>query len=309
MPETVAGWRRQRREAAGAVEGRSRWRELARWGTFETDPQVLSELRRLVASEMARNERSAEVAFPDGLAGELWLLALEREAAVWDPGGFPRGDAAQSAWTAARFRELDVPWMAVRDADGAWRQLGSEMPVRALPVELQRSAYPLPMPDLVREASAAGGVHWSLLAAVAREESRWDPSALSVVGARGLMQLMPGTARAVAAQLGWEPLALDRLFEARTNLLLGAAELGRLERAFEGLRAPAVAAYNAGEAQARLWLEQCGERCTDGRYVAGISFTATRDYTAAVLAAASAYRELYSEDSQAAPAAGENVSD
>jgi soluble lytic murein transglycosylase len=85
---------------------------------------------------------------------------------------------------------------------------------------------------------------------------------------------------------------VDDLFDPRTNLGLGAAELGRLLELFEGRRAPAVAAYNAGEVQAGIWLEQCGGACPDALYVANISFAATRAYTAAVLAAADAYAAL-----------------
>jgi len=233
---------------------------------------------------------------PHGLAGELWRLGLVHEAVVWDPAGFPRHVAAETRWTAARFLEQGVPWRAIRAADGAWHQLGAEMPLRALPADLRRAAFPLPGAALVREAAAGAGIDWSLLAAVVREESRWDPRAQSAVGARGLAQLMPATAQGVAARLGRPAPDPDELFEPGTNLVLAAAELGRLLELFGGRRAPAVAAYNAGEAQARLWLTQCGGAgCTDGRYVAGITFAATRAYTAEVLAAAAAYAELGSD--------------
>ena len=69
----------------------------------------------------------------------------------------------------------------------------------------------------------------------------------------------------------------------------------RLLEVFDGAAAPAVAAYNAGEAQAGLWLEFCGEGCTEELYLLNITFTATRNYTAQVLAAAAAYQELYPE--------------
>jgi soluble lytic murein transglycosylase-like protein len=83
---------------------------------------------------------------------------------------------------------------------------------------------------------------------------------------------------------------------------LGAAEIGRLLRVFSGRQAPAIAAYNAGEDQARLWEDQCGEGCTDALYLVNISFSATRDYTGAVMASALSYESLYG----ATPAAAEN---
>ena len=73
-------------------------------------------------------------------------------------------------------------------------------------------------------------------------------------------------------------------------------------RVFSGRQAPAIAAYNAGEDQARLWEDQCGEGCTDALYLVNISFSATRDYTGAVMASALSYESLYG----ATPAAAEN---
>ncbi len=135
---------------------------------------------------------------------------------------------------------------------------------------------------------------------MAREESRWNPKALSAVGARGLVQLMPATARAVAMRLGESPPTPEGLFDPQTSLELGAAELGRLLAEFGGRRAPAIAAYNAGEHQAKLWLDQCGARCTDDLYIATISFAATRSYTSTVLASASFYSSLYPPEHAAA---------
>jgi soluble lytic murein transglycosylase len=111
---------------------------------------------------------------------------------------------------------------------------------------------------------------------------------------------MPATAVSVAERIGRpEPTAED-LFDPRVNLELGAAELGRLVEVFGGLRAPAIAAYNAGEMQAKLWLDQCGPSCPDALYLLNISFGATRSYTAGVMAAAINYAELY-------PVKGEGV--
>jgi len=135
-----------------------------------------------------------------------------------------------------------------------------------------------------------------LLAGVAREESRWDPRALSAVGARGLVQLMPTTAIAVAATCDLPKPSADDLFDPGLNLRIGATELGRLIETFGGRWAPAVAAYNAGEIQARLWLDQCGSDCTSALYLQNISFGSTRAYTAGVLAAAFNYGELYGDN-------------
>jgi soluble lytic murein transglycosylase-like protein len=280
-----------------ADEG-SLWHALGRWAVLEPDPGELRLLRGMVTAAFASFGSATDPAFPQGLAAELWNIGLESEAALWDSAGWPRSHAVESAWTASQMLTHGFPWRSTRIADGAWRQAGSEVPTCVLPVDLRRALYPLPEPALVREAAARGGVHWSLLAGVAREESRWEPRALSAVGARGLVQLMPSTAAAVAANSGLPTPSADDLFDPSLNLQLGATELGRLIETFGGRWAPAVAAYNAGEVQARLWLDQCGSECTNALYLQNISFGSTRAYTAGVLSAAVSYGELYGNNGE-----------
>ncbi len=291
--EEIGEWRARRLHAVENAQGRSRWRALGMWATLEPDPRQLEAIRRQVGASIENQEDFSQGWFRPGLAAELWKIGLESEAGRWDPTGFPNTNAVRSAWTAARFVEFGMPWSAVRMADGAWRQAGSEVPLRGFSLDFQKTAFPLPYRPQVVAAAEAGGVDWSLLAAVAREESRWNPRALSAVGARGLVQLMPATARAVAVRLDESPPTPEGLFDPQTSLVLGAAELGRLLAEFGGHRAPAIAAYNAGEQQARLWLELCGAGCSDDLYIATISFAATRSYTSTVLAGASMYSSLY----------------
>jgi len=276
--DEVEDWRRRSVLEVDSTEGRSRWLALGRWAALEPDKQVLAAIRQRVEVELGWAQRTGIPEFEPGLAAELWNIGLESEAARWDSSGFPRSDAVASTWSAARFLEFGFPRRATRVADGAWRQAGSEVPSR------------------VRSSAATANVDWSLLAAVVREESRWDAHALSAVGARGLVQLMPATAIAVAARVGAPEPTRDDLFDPRISLELGAVELGRLVEVFGGQRAPAVAAYNAGEAQARLWLDQCGSGCTEALYLMNISFASTRNYTADVLSAATVYAEMYPAD-------------
>jgi len=298
--EEISEWRARRLHAVESAQGRSRRRALGIWANLEPDPRQLEGIRIQVGASSENQESFSQTWFRPGLAAELWKIGLETEAGRWDPTGFPNTNAVRSAWTAARFVEFGMPWIAIRMADGAWRQAGSEVPLRGFSLDFQKTAYPLPDRPQVEAAAKAGGVDWSLLAAVAREESRWNPRALSAVGARGLVQLMPATARAVAVRLGESPPTPEGLFDPQTSLVLGAAELGRLLTEFGGRRAPAIAAYNAGEHQAGLWLEQCGAACTDDLYIATISFRATRSYTSTVLAGASMYTSLYASKPPAA---------
>jgi soluble lytic murein transglycosylase-like protein/tetratricopeptide (TPR) repeat protein len=289
----VKEWRERRSQEVEKTAGRSRWLALGRWAALEPDSGEHEHIRERVAVEFEALGGEGEPTLGPSLARQLWDMGLESEGARWDPGAFPRGDAVASAWSATRMLEHRFPWRSTRIADGAWRQAGSEVPTCALPEGLRMALYPLPDPQLVRAAAARRGIDWSLLAAVAREESRWDPGAVSAVGARGLVQLMPATAAGVAERIGRAKPTGGDLFDPETSLDLGAAELARLLEVFDGRLGPVVAAYNAGEIQARLWLDQCGPACDDALYLLNISFSATRTYTADVLAAAVSYSDLY----------------
>jgi soluble lytic murein transglycosylase-like protein len=99
------------------------------------------------------------------------------------------------------------------------------------------NAVPPHLAEAVREAAKAHGVDPRLVAAIARRESAWNPNAVSGVGACGLMQLMPDTARYVG---------VTDVFDARQNLLGGARYLRTLLDTFHGDLDLTLAAYNAG---------------------------------------------------------------
>jgi soluble lytic murein transglycosylase len=106
---------------------------------------------------------------------------------------------------------------------------------------------------------AGGNTEPALLFAVIRQESGFDVGAMSPAGARGLMQLMPGTAIAIASQLG-QPLSLSRLMmDGLYNIDLGRGYLQQLIEDFGGSYALAIASYNAGPGRIRQWLAEYGD--------------------------------------------------
>ena len=111
----------------------------------------------------------------------------------------------------------------------------SAAPKQARPLA-EACGIPKPFIGAFRKAARETGLPVSLLAAVAWEESRMNPQALSGAGARGLLQLMPGTAKALST-------ASD---DPRANILAGARYLGQLVDRFDGNLELALAAYNAG---------------------------------------------------------------
>ncbi|GEA18880.1 MAG: soluble lytic murein transglycosylase [Moorella sp. (in: firmicutes)] len=153
-----------------------------------------------------------------------------------------------------------------------------------------RVFYPLPYIEIIVNYAHQEGLDPLLVAAVTRVESKFYPRAQSAQGARGLMQLMPETARLAAGQLGL-PYDPDRLFSPEYNLRLGSWYLAALLREFGDLT-PALAAYNGGRGNVHNWLER---RIWDGssRNLSQVPFPETREFVRQVLQNYRIYRILY----------------
>jgi soluble lytic murein transglycosylase len=158
--------------------------------------------------------------------------------------------------------------------------------------EAGRLAYPAAFPEQVELESAETGLPAGLLWAIMRQESSFDPGARSPVGATGLLQLMPATARDEAGRLGLAGFAVADLERLEPNLHLGAAHLERLIEFMDGERVAAIAAYNAGVAPAERW-RRFPEASDPEGYVERIPFRETRRYVKAVIANAARYEDLY----------------
>ncbi|MFG6666785.1 transglycosylase SLT domain-containing protein [Halomonas sp. HNIBRBA4712] len=131
------------------------------------------------------------------------------------------------------------------------------------------------------------GVDPYLLMAITRRESAYNPVALSPAGARGLMQLMPGTAAQVARQLGLSDPGPYGVLDPELNIRLGSTYLRDKLSRYQGNRLAAAAAYNAGPGRVDQWLGS-GVESFD-LFVESIPFRETRDYVQAVLS----YRVIF----------------
>jgi soluble lytic murein transglycosylase len=142
-------------------------------------------------------------------------------------------------------------------------------------------AFPSPYPDVVRRAEKAEGLPAGLLWAVMRQESAFDPEAVSPARALGLMQLLPETARVAAADLALsseEP----RLTNPAYAIVVGAHVLRRLLDQFHGSVPLALAAYNGGSEPVERWVSRAPGMQLD-TFVERIPFKETRDYVAKVM--------------------------
>ena len=153
-------------------------------------------------------------------------------------------------------------------------------------------AWPTAFDRAVERAAGASGVEPALVWAIMREESGYQPDALSVVGARGLTQIMPDTGRRLAADLGAAGFDPVELFVPERNVELGAFYLSQLLQRFDGRASAAIASYNAGPEAVARWLAAAAA-AEDDEWVEGIPYDQTRSYVKRVLRSLHVYRTLY----------------
>ncbi|HET9209274.1 MAG TPA: transglycosylase SLT domain-containing protein [Thermoanaerobaculia bacterium] len=169
----------------------------------------------------------------------------------------------------------------------------SRVPLALQPPEYRRLLYPFPYRQNILAVGPIRGVDPNLLAALIREESHFDTSMLTPASSRGLTHLSLTTARRLAGQLNLQQrLSPEDLYRPEVSISLGAAYLGALLKDFSGSTVAAVAAYDAGEAEALLWRSQCFTQEPEELYTK-LGTAETRDYVRRVLGAWEEYRELY----------------
>ncbi|HYU88868.1 MAG TPA: transglycosylase SLT domain-containing protein [Gemmatimonadales bacterium] len=154
-----------------------------------------------------------------------------------------------------------------------------------------RVIFPWPNRRAVEAEAAEFGIDPLLLVAIVRQESVFDAQALSPAGARGLAQLLPGTAALTARGLD-VTFYPEWITVPDLNLHLGAAHLQELLQRFGGRVDAAAAAYNAGGAPVKRWLERPGADDPD-EFIELIPYQETRGYVRAVLRNRELYRALY----------------
>jgi soluble lytic murein transglycosylase len=230
-------------------------RDLAR-------PRILLEAG-LVVEALAELDRLFSRA--RGLADRLVLAQLYAEA-----GNFNRPQRLMVDAYGARLAGMPAP----EDLDVWWH------------------AWPIPFTNPFREVAARGvRVEPGLVYAVMREESGYRPEALSVVGARGLLQIMPETGDRLARREALSSFAHDDLFVPQINIRLGSSYLAQFMERFEGRTSAVIASYNAGPEAVSRWIEE--GPVSDDEWVEAIPYDQTRGYVKRVLRSLHVYRVLY----------------
>jgi len=157
--------------------------------------------------------------------------------------------------------------------------------------DLVKARFPRPYAQTFKKLARKRNIDENWALAIARQESAFNPRARSRVGARGLMQLMPRTAVETARNHKVSYRSRNQLFNPATNISLGTAYLGDMLKKFNGNRALASAAYNAGPHRVSRWMKERGTLPLDV-WIESIPFKETRRYVKNVLT----YRVIYQLD-------------
>ncbi|CAN5274150.1 lytic transglycosylase domain-containing protein [soil metagenome] len=156
--------------------------------------------------------------------------------------------------------------------------------------------FPMPFHDTVLRKSQDIGLDPAYVYGLIRQESRFVMDARSGVGASGLMQVMPATARWTAKKIGMSDFTAGQLNERETNITIGTNYLKLALDDFDGSMALAAAAYNAGPGRPRSWRN--GPVLDAAIWAENVPFTETRDYVKKVLANTTNYAALISGQPQ-----------
>jgi soluble lytic murein transglycosylase len=212
---------------------------------------------------------------------------MDVEASFETEALFDRGDknGAEAATIGQTLIDVGFPARGLRLAVRALDR--GTPPTRAL----VRAAFPVLHADALVESSRAMSLDPALVAGLIRQESTWNPDAVSPVGARGLMQLMPQVGASIASGRGYPVWNAVLLFDPDVSMQLGTRHLASSLRGGDD-PTRALAAYNAGASRVTRWSRRPGVSDPE-LFAEWIPFVETRDYVRAVIRNRAVYAGLH----------------
>jgi peptidoglycan lytic transglycosylase len=251
-------------------------------------------------ASLAANVPPPEPPLPEPRASRLRQLLLVDRLAEADQELrlLPESPLVQAtlAWVEWRQGELRPAIVAMKRAFPEWVGAAGDR----LPAEVWHILFPLRYDAELRLSAQREGVDPALVAALILQESSFDPAALSRAGARGLMQVMPGTGRRIARDKG-QRFRRAALHDPETSLDFGTRYLRQMSERYPGAVEKVLAAYNAGPERVDAWTALRGELPPE-EFIESIPFSETRGYVTIVLANREQYRRLYGLRPSPAPA-------
>lgn len=166
------------------------------------------------------------------------------------------------------------------------------LPISEVPNEYWTLLFPRPYWSDLTAAASAQGLDPYLVASLIRQESEFNPGAVSRANAMGLMQLLPGVGKQEAKRMGMRGFSAGSLLNPGVNLKLGTANLRQVLDRWNNTPEYALAAYNAGDVPVRNWVNENNYRDLP-EFVESIPYTETREYVQSILRNREMYRQLY----------------
>lgn len=222
-----------------------------------------------------------------GNGGLIDIAVRELQAAAADDGG--------KSWAPAETAQL---YIDTGHYDRAIEVMKHSVPsyfavdIPMLPREYWEALFPRPYWLELKRYATANRLDPYLVASLIRQESEFNPLAVSHANAVGLMQLLPKTGRVVAREESLKRYNPSELFTPAVNMELGTKYFRGMVDKFGGSYEQALAAYNAGSDRVEEWMGQ-GTYRDAPEFVESIPFTETREYVQAILRNANVYRQLY----------------
>ena len=182
------------------------------------------------------------------------------------------------------------PWLAINTACQCLKERGCPI---SEPLLWQYSFPRLYAQEIVVDCRKTKIVDPMLVQALVREESRYNPEAISQAHALGLCQLMPATATSIARNAGINITSKAQLFQPNLNLFLGISYLSSALQTFNNNGLPAIASYNAGIGAVKNFLGTKQINFDPDQFVEDFPFRETRDYMRKVFASYWHYKKIY----------------
>ncbi len=206
-----------------------------------------------------------------------------------------QASGSSSQWGALAEAEIYTSYGENVRALQAIKRAGSglyTLPVSEVPNEYWQLLFPRPYWGDLQASAQAQGLDPYLVASLIRQESEFNPGAVSRANAMGLMQLLPAVGKAEAKRTGMKGFSNGSLLNPTVNLKLGTANLRQVLDRFNGTPEYALAAYNAGDVPVRNWMGENNYRDLP-EFVESIPYTETREYVQSILRNREMYRQLY----------------
>ncbi|MGA3136421.1 MAG: transglycosylase SLT domain-containing protein [Terracidiphilus sp.] len=253
-------------------------------------PVVQPQLDRLQAPSVPALEESFPAESPHLAKARLLANAglndyIAREIAA---------DPDSSSWSALAeaqiYASYDEPFRAMRVLKRALPYAATAS-IKSIPLAYWRILFPEPWWETIQAESAKNNLDPYLVVSLIRQESEFNPSAISPKNACGLMQLLPSVGKALAHEEGISHFETFHLLDPATNIRLGTRYLRKTVDKFGGVTEYALAAYDAGDDRVVDW-QSAGPYSGIDEFVESIPFTETREYVEAILRNEETYKAI-----------------